>query len=153
MAKLRLTQPSFEAYSGQMGLLDFVDGLSTTDVDSKKAIRMAAVMLCEWEDGGNPGVTQSLLDNTNTSAPVFNGKQDGSDHDVAAKRVIAEPADSSLQIASEVKPVATGERLTREQIEDLADKGGIKSLREIADPKGIKGNSIKELIEAILKAG
>lgn len=153
MAKIRLTQPGFENYSGQMGLLNFVDGLSTLDVDKHKASRLAAVMLIEWEEGGNPSVTQSLLDNTDTGAPVFSSIGDGTDHDRAAGASPALAATPVVMVPAIIAAVNDAKRYTVAELEAIADKDGIKGLREIAEPKGIKSNSIKELIDAILKAG
>ena len=143
--KIRLTQPGFEKYNGQMGLLDFVEGLSIGDVTQMQAVRLGAVMLVEWEGGGNPSVTQSILDNSNTAAPVFSSENDGLSHDIAAG-ALAGAAITSLLPAVDVA------RFSREQLEAIADKDGITGLRDIADPRNIKSNSIKELIEAILKA-
>jgi hypothetical protein len=40
---------------------------------------------------------------------------------------------------------------TREELEKIADEKGIKGLREIADPLGLKSNSIVPLIDSILE--
>lgn len=148
--KLRLTQPGFEHYDGQMGVLDFVDGVSTTDVERGRASRLAAVMLCELEDGQNPSIAQAILDNANTAAPIFSSTQDGADHDRAAG-LIAVAREDIGNAASADKPKTSAYSMA--QLEAIADKEGIKGLREISDPRGIKSNSIRELIDAILKMG
>lgn len=155
MAKIRLTEPGFENYGGQMGLLNFVDGLSTDDVDIRKAIRLSAVMLCEWEDGTSPSITQSLLDNSDTPAPMQSSAQDGSQHDLEAKNIEVK---APLAMVEQKQPPATAletkaPAISREELEAVADKLGLKGLRTIGDPLGVKSNSIKELIAAILKAG
>lgn len=50
----------------------------------------------------------------------------------------------------EPKSAETG-KYTREALEAIADKRGLKGLREIGEELGIKGKSIPELIDRILK--
>lgn len=144
--KLKLTQPGFETYNGQMGVMFFEDGMSTNDVRSVDAIRMAAVMLCEWEDGRSPSITQSILDNANTPAPSFTNNGDGTDNDKEA----VDTADRQA-VAANINDVLKTAEWSHEQLAVIADRDGIKGLRAIAEPMDIKGNSIKELITAILK--
>lgn len=148
--KIRLIQPGFERYNGQMGVHFFEEGLSVADVRDQDAVRMSAVMLCEWEDGSSANVAQSILDNANTAAPVYSTKGDGSDHDAAADRVAQRAAVVESAVSADKPRTST---FSAEQLEAIADKSGIKGLREIADPLGLKGTSIKELIDSILKRG
>lgn len=146
--KLRLTQPGFENYSGQMGVLNFVEGLSTTGVRAIDAVRMAAVMNCEWEDGSSPNVAQSLLDNANTPAPMFVSGEAGQ-HDLESQTAADLDAEEKRVAGGDIPK--TSDAWTEERLAIVADKDGIKGLREIADPLGIKGNSIRDLIVAIVK--
>lgn len=50
------------------------------------------------------------------------------------------------------KPIVKPGEHTRESLSALADKGGIKPLREIGDKLGVKAQSIGKLIEEILEA-
>ena len=139
--KLRLTQPGFQNYNGQMGVVFYEAGLSKGDVSVMDAVRISASMLCEWEDGSKPSVTQSLLDNAKTPAPIFKSGADGQ-HDLKA------------QPAKEPKPETDISKsgYTVEQLSAVADAEGIKGLRKIAEPLGIKGNSIAEMITAIVNS-
>lgn len=138
--KLRLTQEGFATYAGQMGVIFFEDGLSTADVAVRDAVRMSAVMGCEWEDGTPASVAQSILDNAHTPAPMFVSGADGQ-HDPTTKYEGA-----GMFSAAPVAP-----QFVEAELEALADKEGIKGLRVLADPLNIKGNSIKDLIAALLK--
>lgn len=140
--KLRLTQPGFETYTGQMGVLFFEDGASTADAKPNDARRMAATMLCEYEDGTSPSDTQAILDNMDTPAPVF--AVGDAEHDRVAN------ATETVRQMDADKPLTSG--YTQEQLGAIADKDGIGGLRKIAEPMGIKGNSITGLIDAILKS-
>jgi hypothetical protein len=135
--KLRLIQEHYHNYTGQMGITLFVDGLSTEDVLPNVAGRMAAVMNCEWEDGSPANVGQIYLDSRNNEAPV--------ESEVKAAQVEQEQAYVEPAI------VQVKETYTEEQLGLIADEKGINGLREIADPLGIKNNSIGGLIESILK--
>lgn len=147
MAKIRLTQEGFENYSGQMGVLMFEQGLSTTDVSPNDARRIGAVMRCEWEGGDDPSNAQRLLDSMHTPAPVFVADGQGTDHD--AEKAVVEHKEQVVSQVNDI-PKTTDTGWSQEQLEAVADKEGIKGLRAIADPMGIKGTSIRELIKEIL---
>lgn len=141
--KLRLTAPGFETYTGQMGVINFVDGLSTDDVLPIDAVRVAGIIGAEWEDGAPANVSQIYLDNAHTPAPTDE-----------EQRVVVTPdaprsndIDAAKEIAAEV-----GVTYTEEELAKIADARGIAGLREIADPLGLKGNSISGLMQAILRA-
>lgn len=136
--KLRLTQAGFESYTGQMGVVFFEDGLSADDVLLIDGTRMAAVMGCEWEDGSAANVNQIYLDNMNTPAP-----------DVTLAAHTEPEASVEEAIAA---PAYIGVTYTETQLADIADAQGIAGLRDIAESLGIKGNSIRGLIDAIIKA-
>lgn len=134
--KLKLTQTGFEGYTGQMGVVFFENGVSTKDVLPVDAVRMAAVMGCEWEDGTPANVSQIYLDNMNTPA-----------------RSEAQTTQAQTPVMSETQIVGDADVITytEEQLATIADKSGIAGLREIADPLDIKGKSIADLIAAIMK--
>lgn len=129
--KLRLTQPGWETYCGQMGVIQFVDGLSAGDVLEIDAVRMGAVMRCEWESGAAANVAQHLLDRAGDPAPSPE----------AAK-------EKEIEKVKAAAPAA--KQYSREDLARVADVKGINGIREIADALGIKGNSIRGLIESIL---
>ncbi len=132
--KLRLTQSGFETYNGQMGVIMFENGVSVDDVLPVDAIRMSAVMGAEWENGSPSNVAQIYLDNMNTPAT--------SEAAVEQEATTTEPVELK-------EPQNT---YTKEDLEKIADTGGITALREIAEPLGLKGNSIGGMIKAILSA-
>lgn len=132
--KLKLTAAGFETYTGQMGVVWFEDGLSTDDVLPVDAVRIAGVMGAEWEDGTSANVSQIYLDNMNT--PAVQGMADKQSEPTSVKK---ENLVSTVQY-------------TEDELAAIADKNGIVGLRAIAEPMGIKGQSIKSLIEGILKA-
>lgn len=138
--KLRLTASGFETFEGQMGVLFFEQGLSTSDVHPNEARRIAAVIGAEWEDGSPANIGAIYALNANTAAPT----QEQMDAEKGASAQDAENA-SAVQAAAAV--------YTEDQLATVADKKGIAGLREIAEPLGIKAQSIRALIDGILKAG
>lgn len=135
--KLRLKEPGFETYSGQMGVMDFKDGLSIKDVLVIDAVKLSCVMYVEWEDGTSPSVAQSILDNAETPAPIVG--------DGRPSKPIVEAKVAPAKVILDTK-------YTEAQLGAIADKDGIGGLRVIADGLNVKGKSIKELIDGILKA-
>jgi hypothetical protein len=135
--KLRLKTPGMERYTAQMGAVFFVDGESTADVSHKDATRIAAVYACEWEDGSNPSVSQFLLDQMHAPAVSTSATTVATE---AANTVPVVPVKTDVKVWSEVELAA------------VADEKGIGGVREIAEPLGIKNNSIRGLIDAIVKA-
>lgn len=143
--KLRLTQPGFDTYTGQMGTVFFENGLSTADVKPNDAVRMAAQFLCEWEDGSTASVAQSLLDHAHMTVGDLKAVTNA---DQAFAQQAAEAGALASKAAAEDGVTKT---YTEESLAAIADKSGIKGLRVIAEPMGIKGNAIADLVRAILE--
>lgn len=129
--KLRLIQPGYEAFTGQMGAVFFEDGLSTGDVSEMDAVRMSAVFQCEWENGDSSSVANWLIERNNDPAPNV---------------VNPEPvtADSPSIKAPD------GQQWTEAELAAIADTQGIVGLRAIGDKLGVKEKSIRGLIDGIL---
>lgn len=158
--KVRLTQSGFETYTGQMGVMFFEDGLSTTDVSLNDAIRLSAVMSASWENGESVSIAQRLIDEADTGAPIMRqiGDEAGdvtSEASESDESLVEEVASEDGSTEEEASPAtkASENAYTAEELAAIADKDGINGLREIAEPHGIKNNSIRGLIEAIVKAG
>ena len=139
--KIRLTQPGFETYSGQMGVVFFEDGLTTADVKPIDAVRIAAQFLCEWEDGTTASVAQSILDHAHSTTGTI-PTEINADQALASQEGTRE---AEAQLAA-----PDSRAYTQEELEAIADNSGIKGLRAIGDALGVKGNAIGELIKSIL---
>lgn len=150
--KLRLIESGFETYDGQMGVVFFENGLSVSDVRPNDAIRMSAVMQCEWEDGSSASVSQGILDHANIAAPVMG--ENYNNEQAAIIQKVREAITAVLQsngFPELSKSQLTTRTYTREELEAISDKEGIRGLRAIAEPLGVKSNSIKELISALVE--
>ena len=128
--KLKLTAVGYENFTGLFGTIEYVDGLSVSDVMPQTAKRVACVISVEWEDGTKVGVADALIANQNMPAP----------NETAT---VIPPEPSTVAVESKA--------WTEEELGALADEQGIAGLREIAAPLGIKGNSIAALIKGIVE--
>jgi hypothetical protein len=170
--KLRLTAPIWKTFTGALGVIVFENGLSTTDVLETDATQVASLVGAEWEDGETANVAQRLLDTAHAEAPVEKAPSHGGEtaNPVTEPEPDSEP-DSEPALDLELKPrpepvpneslpneslpneLLPNESLwTEEELAKIADAKGIAGLREIATPLGIRGTSIRALIESLLKA-
>ena len=125
--KLRLTQPGWENFTSNFGGVDFVDGLSVDDVTSREGARLGNIVQCALEDGTNPSSSQAALESKCTPM-VTRGDQVTRDVPTIARIYL------------------------KEELETLASEKGIKGLREVSEPLGVKATGIADLIELILGA-
>jgi hypothetical protein len=123
--KIKMVQPGYEQFTGNFGGIEFVDGVSVADVAPMVATRIANVVRVENVEGGaNPSASQAALDSY--SRPMELRPQD--------------------------TPAPAPQKYTEADLEAIASKEGIKGLRKISDPLGVKSNGIGDLIGLILKA-
>lgn len=145
--KLKITQKGFENYSGQMGMILFKDGLSVYDVSERDALRLSAMFGCVWDTGASVKITQWVQE---PSAPVGRSTYRA---EVREEREIVGGNDGDTQYVEDNSsdiPVKVTRYYTLEELEKIADDKGLKGLREVAKPLGIKGTSINGLIQDIL---
>ncbi len=131
--KLRLIGRGFENYTGAIGVVNFVDGLSTTTPHQMDVNRLTCTIGARWDDGSPSSVGERYEAMRNVGAPT--------DAEVKA---------AAVQV-QEVQKQDVGKRYTAQELAAIADAKGIAGLREVGETLGVKGKSIKELIEGILK--
>jgi hypothetical protein len=135
--KLRIIESGWETYTGLLGDVEFVNGVSVEEVTNLQSIRLGASIRIESLDGAPQGMGQHLLNTNGNPAEVLEPLQRGVDSDA---KVEERPATS------------TNVRVyTRAELEKLADSGGISALRAVGDEMKVRGRSISDLIEGILK--
>lgn len=142
--KIKIDKEGYEQFTGQMGTVSFVDGVSVADVSEVEAKRLGAALPIVWldEKGEHAGVA-------NVAADL-----------VAAYRLQAKVEEMVVGVDKErEKPVATApvepvvrKHYTEAELAAVADKHGIAGLREIGAVWNVKGRSIPELIKDILNA-
>lgn len=133
--RIRITEKGWAGYNGHFGGVEFKNGLSTEIVDPAQMIRLGSIIGIRAVDTDEEaGAAASMQRMSNVKAEVKETLPRG--------------------VAQSVKAEKTEEkaRHTREELEEIADKQGISGLRAIADPLGVKGRGIAELISEILAA-
>jgi hypothetical protein len=139
MSHLKITEPGWATYQGFLAGVEFKDGVSVEPISPTLAARIAGTMRCEMTDtGANPSHTQVLVDALNAAAPVV------APMDRQTEQPVIQP---EIQVQVPEAP-----KHTKESLEAVADAEGIKGLREIAEPLGVKAQSIAELIAKIIEA-
>lgn len=138
MSIAKITQPGWENYTGELGGAQFVNGVSVDELDSRQINRIGANLRIETMDG------EQLTPHTH----VF---QEQAVEQSAVHEDSVVESDGPEVVVIGAQGVVTAEGVyTREQLEALADKGGIAEIRKVSDLLGVKGKSISSLINGIL---
>ena len=137
-----LKEPGFEGFTGLFGTVEFENGRSVESISNHEAKRFGAITRCETEDGINPSPSQDDIDRREQAASEERATVDPTTEELKAQ----EQAQSKPALSDLVQ----GE-ITRERLEQIADKSGIAGLRKIAEPLGIKDKSVPGLINKILE--
>lgn len=134
--RLKIIERGFEGYTGRMGDVDFVDGVSIEHTSRQEARRLASIMaMIDLDTGKNPSWAQELLDNREqTLAQMLRTPEQ-------KQETPAEPA-----------PVESGLSYdyTEESLAEIADKGGIVALRDFAKPYDVRGGSIQQIMASLM---
>jgi hypothetical protein len=147
MKHLKIVAAGWAGYTGQIGLVEFVDGVSTDPVPQRLADQVSANIECvELEDDGsetqaNPAAR--LIGGATISAVALVELERASDEELAAE---------AKREAEKAKRPPVERLYTQKELEAIADKDGIKALRPIGKSWNVKGRSIPELIRDILAA-
>lgn len=148
MNRLKLANPAWAGYTGTIGTVDFVNGVSAYPVPRQIADRIsAAIRMIEVDEDGNEvkaaGVANRLIADAAMRAPV-----------PAALKVQSEDERKAEDLDDTLKnnKAPTDKFYTHEELQAIADEKGIKGLREVAAPWNVKNKAIPGLIEAILGA-
>lgn len=151
--RVRLTG-EYAKHSGIVGAFEFKDGVTVRKLHRREAEMLAAIGMhgiAIDDDGqdvfelkvGQIPAPDSSVEELRAKMPKL---KKSTDEDAAPSSAEApEEAEYAVRQPDE-RP-----EYTREQLEAIADKAGLRGLRDIADGYGIKGKSIAELIEKILK--
>lgn len=145
MKKLKITAPQWANYTGSLGVVHFTNGVSDEFVPDNIRRRLSIGMeMIEIDIDGNESrnsAAYKLLSTNTIHAPV---------NAPLSRQTETEKAREDLSIAMESGKQPTF--YTRENLEAIADKEGIKGLREAAEIWDVKHRSIPALIDMILAA-
>lgn len=145
---LRVMQEGYENYTGVIGVYDFVDGVSVQKIGLAARDRLAAAFaMVEFDEGEEPipaGPAHRLATMSHVALGVVEPSERQTDEEKAEEERLA----AKLAAETAFNPAI----YDFEQLQKIADKGGIKALREIAEPWNVKSRQIGDLIQLILDA-
>ncbi len=142
--KIRLIDDGYTQFTGLFGTVEFKDGVSVGEVAARDARQLAAVL----------GVAVVGGDTDLSASAEFQAAKDvpASTTNLPTLAELIERGEIEVEAAPTKQEVTVPPVYTREDLEKIADKGGIAALRAIGDPLGARANSIANLIVAIMKA-
>lgn len=142
---LKVSDKKWKGYTGVLGMVRFKDGVSVEMLPRHVRDKMAAAMpFIEIDSEGNEqpaGAQYRLIRESRARAPIIAPLKRQTEGEKAAEI-------AASQVATAKAPVLE----TRASLEAIAEKSGIKGLREIGNRWNVKHRSIPTLIEMILDA-
>lgn len=136
--RLRIAERGWNNYTGHFGGVEFKDSLSVHPVDPVTATRLGSLIkLVKVDTDEQAGQSADLQRQSDVRAEIV----------AELPRVDGAKVTAPAQVEQEDKP-----KYTREDLEKIADSEGIAGLRKIAEPMGVRGRGIVELIDEILEA-
>lgn len=131
MFKIKVDVKGFEKYTGLLGTVPFTNGVSDREVTEEECNRLGAIMKMSKVEGDEQvGSSAKMIKARQTSATV----------------------QPTMKTAEEPKEAPKELKHSKEALEELAETGGIKAVRKVADEYGVKGVQITALIDGILEA-
>lgn len=139
MPIVRIVQKGFETYSGIMEGVTFTNGVSDEPLSLAAAERLGAFMRVVDHETGEPISVGERLRRAREMSISSSGR---------LQRIERTPTGKRRQpLKKENLPSMDFDRQT---LEGIADKSGIKGLREFAKPFGVNGRSIPEIIDSLM---
>jgi len=147
MPYLKITQKGWDGYTGVLGDVPFEDGVSLENVSTADSKRLASIIQMEERDSGkDPSVSQELIDTRHMTL----GEHEGF---VRQKSVDNASVDETKAFTAEPSKPSDSDKsysYTMEDLEAVADKGGIEGLREFASEYDVRGGSIRAIINSLM---
>ena len=154
--QVRITDPGFANLTGLLGSVQFVDGVSE-NISNAEAERLGCIIKCETLEGVNPSATQRMIDvkgrGVDDLVKAGKGVSGATQPNSAqAAPVVEEKVEEKVEVEQPqvAGPASLVFNFTQEQLEALADSQGIAGLRSFAEPYGIKGRAIAEIITELM---
>lgn len=159
--KVKIIEKGYAGFTGHLGRIDFEDSVSVGEIDMREALMLGGyVRLVEVDEAGNElgpvshAAELARTRNLSTSVviPLDRGDPNEPSPDAAEQNgQKVETAPDPMPVP-ELTPEEAARVWTRDELEAVADKDGIKGLRDIATPMGVRNTSIPGLIDEILAA-
>lgn len=164
--KVRLAAPGWENFTGTFGFqATFTNGVSDNELTPRQIARIGSTTrIVNIETGEQVGPAQAALLLQRTSAPVAAPvvttdvlKEDEAREraHLLAEQKRQEEADAIALSEAQKKAEEKVDEIviySRAELEAIAGNDGIGALRKIAEPLGVRGRAIGDLINEILAA-
>ncbi|MBP2498255.1 hypothetical protein ABID82_005146 [Methylobacterium sp. PvP062] len=149
MARIKITQPGWAGFTGEIGITLFKDGISVDHVGRREIVKIGASLSLievddEGDEGENPALQHRMLTDGSMSIPA--------EVLTPLARASDEPSVPAAPRAAKAVDPTTITFHTKDELEKLAETKGLAGLRAIMDPLNIKAVSINKAIQVILKA-
>ncbi|CAO3459761.1 hypothetical protein [Azospirillum argentinense] len=150
--RIRITQTGFERFTGAFGIVQFVDGVSVTDVAPHEVDRLAAAIQIVEEAGDAPGralgPAAAIVGGVTLRADVVRPLLTA---EAAGVAITTKDAPAPADAAPRPAAAETRRVYSETELAAIADREGIRGLRAIASGRGVTAKSITDLIAGILK--
>lgn len=157
--RIKIIQSGWETFTGEFAGMVFVNGETEEPATQVTTDRIAAELDVIDADTGLPlGPQHRLLASQCVTLEAVEALERASEQPEEPKVPVTGDEDPATENESEAEEtgenaiVTEPEIWTEEKLAAVADDKGIKGLREIADPMGVRGRAIPELITEILAA-
>ena len=149
--KLKLTGKQFVNFTGQLGSVNWVNGVSETDVDVLEANRIASLVGAKFLDGSDASECDKIISIKNMESPYRQQSRPLTTEEIKNldKEINKKPLDLVQEKTKEEKKTEV-KIYSKEELEKIADEKGINGLRDVAVQYGVTSNSISSLIYKIL---
>jgi hypothetical protein len=135
--KVRIVQSGWEGFNGQLGEVQFQDGVSVDEMTPLQVARLGAIVSVE---------NVETSEQVGPAVDVLKSWDSDCDKAVADQKNADEVKDCDTTRGSDEHVY------TEDELAKLADAHGIKGIREVADQFGLKSTSIRKLIDGIMAA-
>jgi hypothetical protein len=153
--KIKILDSGFADYTGIMGTVNFTNGVSD-DISAKEAEHIGNILPVEVVGTGeNPSATQKLVDIQNKNAEEAGFVAANLTQGITPFQVDEVKSEAPKTEVVEEKPETPKATeltydFTEDQLDALVKKGGIAELRAFADPYGVKGRGVAEIVKEML---
>ncbi|KJZ17409.1 hypothetical protein TW86_03915 [Halomonas sp. S2151] len=135
--KVKIAEPALANYTGILYRIQFLNGESLRELTPAEVSMIGAAMRVTDLEGNQVG------------AAVNHGRRNAMTVSKATEVNSKQEAEALSDASPAGKAAPATKTYTADELAAIADEQGISGLREIADPLGIKGRSINELIREI----
>jgi hypothetical protein len=146
MSKVRIDEPGWSSFSDWLGSVQFENGVSTRELTEREiAVIASNLKIVKVDTDEQIGLAVTMANTSHLSAEVKVALQRAPE-----PKVTIETSDVPPTTFHPIKVESA--KHTKESLEALADEGGIKAVRKIADEYDVKGVQIAKMIDEILEA-